>query len=85
MVEAEYRRTVAMILRITGEPELLSRFPNHRGRVDSRLAMLNRAGAEQVELLRRVRARPASSTENEDFVPLLLSINCVAAGLGWTG
>jgi phosphoenolpyruvate carboxylase len=85
MVEAEYRRTVAMILRITGEPELLSRFPNHRGRVDSRLAMLNRAGAEQVELLRRVRARPPSSIENEDFVPLLLSINCVAAGLGWTG
>jgi phosphoenolpyruvate carboxylase len=85
MVEAEYHRTVAMVLRVTGEPELLSRFPNHRGRLDGRLAMLNRAGAEQVELLRRVRARPAASTESEDFVPLLLSINCVAAGLGWTG
>ena len=85
MVEAEYHRTIAMVLRITGEPELLSRFPNHRGRIEGRLAMLNRAGTEQVELLRRVRARPASSTENEDFVPLLLSINCVAAGLGWTG
>jgi len=85
MVEAEYHRTVAMVLRVTGEPELLSRFPNHRGRIDGRLAMLDRAGAEQVELLRRVRARPSSSTENEDFVPLLLSINCVAAGLGWTG
>jgi phosphoenolpyruvate carboxylase len=85
MVEAEYHRTVDMVLRVTGEPELLSRFPNHRGRVDGRLAMLNRAGAEQVELLRRVRARPAAFTENEDFVPLLLSINCVAAGLGWTG
>ena len=85
MVEAEYHRTIAMVLRITGEPELLSRFPNHRGRVESRVAMLNRAGAEQVELLRRVRARPGASTDNEDFVPLLLSINCVAAGLGWTG
>jgi phosphoenolpyruvate carboxylase len=85
MVEAEYHRTIAMILRITGEPELLSRFPNHRGRVESRVAMLNRAGAEQVELLRRVRAHPGSSAGNEDFVPLLLSINCVAAGLGWTG
>jgi phosphoenolpyruvate carboxylase len=85
MVEAEYHRTIAMVLRITGEPELLSRFPNHRGRVESRVAMLNRAGAEQVELLRRVRARPGSSADNEDFVPLLLSINCVAAGLGWTG
>jgi phosphoenolpyruvate carboxylase len=85
MVESEYHRTVAMVLRVTGEPELLSRFPNHRGRIDGRLAMLNRAGAEQVELLRRVRARPAASTDSEDFVPLLLSINCVAAGLGWTG
>jgi phosphoenolpyruvate carboxylase len=85
MVEAEYRRTVDMILRVTGEPHLLSRFPNHRGRIDGRLPMLNRAGAAQVELLRRVRARPAAAGANEDFVPLLLSINCVAAGLGWTG
>ncbi|MGE0118908.1 MAG: phosphoenolpyruvate carboxylase [Dongiaceae bacterium] len=85
MVEAEYHRTVAMILRVTGEPALLSRFPNHRARLDGRLPMLARAGDAQVDLLRRVRARPPSSTENEDFVPLLLSINCVAAGLGWTG
>ncbi len=85
MVEAEYRRTVQMVLRVTGEPELLTRFPNHRGRIEGRLAMLNRAGVEQVELLRRVRIRRAPADAKDDFVPLLLSINCVAAGLGWTG
>ena len=85
MIEAEYGRTVTRVLRITGEKALLDRFPNHRSRLDSRLPMLNRASRQQVELLRRVRSRRPGSDASEDFVPLLLSINCVAAGLGWTG
>jgi phosphoenolpyruvate carboxylase len=64
---------------------LLDRFPNHRSRLDSRLPMLNRASRQQVELLRRVRSRAPGADAGEDLVPLLLSINCVAAGLGWTG
>ena len=82
MIESEYGRTVVHLLRLTGEKALLDRFPNHRSRLDSRLPMLNRASRQQVELLRRVRSRRPGS---EDLVPLLLSINCVAAGLGWTG
>ncbi len=78
-------RTVARLLRVTGEKALLDRFPNHRSRLDSRLPMLNRASRQQVELLRRVRSRRPGGDAGEDFVPLLLSINCVAAGLGWTG
>ena len=85
LVEAEYGRTVLHLLRLTGEKALLDRFPNHRGRLDSRLPMLNRASRQQVELLRRVRSRAPGSDAGEDLVPLLLSINCVAAGLGWTG
>jgi phosphoenolpyruvate carboxylase len=85
MIEAEYGRTVLRVLRLTGETALLDRFPNHRSRLDSRLPMLNRASRQQVELLRRVRSRRPGSDASEDFVPLLLSINCVAAGLGWTG
>jgi phosphoenolpyruvate carboxylase len=85
MIEAEYGRTVTRVLRLTGEKALLDRFPNHRSRLDSRLPMLNRASRQQVELLRRVRSRRAGADASEDFVPLLLSINCVAAGLGWTG
>jgi phosphoenolpyruvate carboxylase len=86
MVETEYHRTVAMVLKITGEETLLARFPNYRGRIQSRLAMLNRAGAQQVALLRRIRARqPDAPLTQDELVPLLLAINCVAAGLGWTG
>ncbi len=85
MIESEYGRTVQRVLRITGEKALLDRFPNHRSRLDSRLPLLNRASRQQVELLRRVRARRPGTDASEDFVPLLLSINCVAAGLGWTG
>jgi phosphoenolpyruvate carboxylase len=85
MIEAEYGRTVLRILRLTGEKALLDRFPNHRSRLDSRLPMLNRASRQQVELLRRVRSRAPRADAGEDLVPLLLSINCVAAGLGWTG
>jgi phosphoenolpyruvate carboxylase len=85
MIEAEYDRTVLRILRITGEKALLDRFPNHRSRLDSRLPMLNRASRQQLELLRRVRSRAPGADAGEDLVPLLLSINCVAAGLGWTG
>jgi phosphoenolpyruvate carboxylase len=83
MVETEYRRTVKMVLSVTGEADLLDRFPNYRARIDSRISMLNHAGAQQVALLHQVRARAEGS--DEGLVPLLLSINCVAAGLGWTG
>ena len=59
------------------------RASSYRSRVDGRLPMLNRASSLQADLLRRVRSR--GTCTDEDFVPLLLSINCVAAGLGWTG
>ncbi len=86
MIEGEFYRTKGMILRMTGESELLQRFPNLRHRLDSRLPMLNRVSIEQVELIRRFRVpKQQAMAQNEDFVPLLLSINCVAAALGWTG
>ena len=40
-----------------------------------------KAGMEQVELVKNFRA----SGDEEQLVGLLLSINCVSAGLGWTG
>jgi phosphoenolpyruvate carboxylase len=87
LVEAEYHRTVTMVLRVSGARELLARFPNYRDRLARRLPLLNRAGLQQAELLRRVRvcASHPAADHSADLVPLLLSINCVAAGLGWTG
>lgn len=85
-VEEEYHRTVDAVLRVTGRSLLLERFPRFRRRLSRRLPALNRVGLEQVELVRRFRA--ASEREqlgDEHRVPLLVSIHCVAAGLGWTG
>ena len=86
MVEAEYGQTQEMLLRITGEKSLGERFPNQRARLTRRLAALNSVGTAQVELIRAIRAaRSAGEQRPSELVPLLLSINCVASGLGWTG
>ena len=46
---------------------------------------LANVGHQQVELIRRFRdKRTRSENVHGELVPLLVSINCVAAGLGWT-
>ncbi|HXH04042.1 MAG TPA: phosphoenolpyruvate carboxylase [Candidatus Competibacteraceae bacterium] len=86
LIEREYRRSRGMVLRLTGEQELAVRFPQYRERLRRRLPLLRQAGQRQVELLRRFRAAQAEGrARREELVALLLSINCIAAGLGWTG
>jgi phosphoenolpyruvate carboxylase len=84
LVRDEYTRTCAMVLAVTGESAIAERFPEFRARLAHRLPTINQVSREQIELLRRFRA--AEGHEKEAFkAPLLLSINCVAAGLGATG
>ncbi len=83
MVEQEYERTCEMVLRVSGGKELCDRFVMFRDRLSRRLPIIDRVSREQVELIRLCRGNQRPSTP--DLVPLLLSINCVAAGLGWTG
>ena len=86
LVQSEYERSCANLLRITGEERLGTRFPNFIDRIARRLPVLDQVGREQVRLIRRTReAKGAGGVRKGDLVPLLLSINCVAAGLGWTG
>ena len=86
LVQGEYERTCANLLRITGEARLGTRFPNFLDRMARRLPVLDQAGREQVRLIRRTReAKEVGGVRKDDLVPLLLSINCIAAGLGWTG
>ena len=67
-------------------PILLNLLPSYRAQLDRRLALLDEAGRRQVDLLARMRPRRSQgSLRQDDLVPLLLSINCVACGLGWTG
>ncbi|MCI0400124.1 MAG: phosphoenolpyruvate carboxylase [Gammaproteobacteria bacterium] len=83
MIENEYQRTVQMVLRVIGGRELCERFPRFQRRLGRRLPTLNQVGHEQVKLIKRFRS--AKKVRLSDLVPLLLSINCVAEGLGWTG
>jgi phosphoenolpyruvate carboxylase len=86
LVEDEYRRTVSMVLAITSQDEICARFPRYRERTGRRLAIINQVGHEQVKLIERFRKTEKNDPARQEYlVALLLSINCVAAGLGWTG
>ncbi|MGH6931655.1 MAG: phosphoenolpyruvate carboxylase [Dongiaceae bacterium] len=86
MIEQEHGRTVASVLRLVGTAQLAERFPQYRSRLARRLPIINRVGRTQVDLIRRFRSvQKGGRAAEKDLVPLLLSINCVASGLGWTG
>ena len=74
------------ILWITGQEGLADRFPRFQRRLGRRLPMLKQVGLRQVELLSDFRAaRLEDTTSRNMLVSLMLSMNCVSAGLGWTG
>lgn len=89
LIEDEYRLSIEMLLKITGKRHPGERFPRFSRRLERRLPMVNQAGLEQVRLISELRGMDASDqneqNRQEKLVALLLSINCVAAGLGWTG
>jgi len=85
VMEEEYHRTVRTVLSVTGGGELAERFPRFRRRLGRRLATINQASRQQVELLRRVRAATGEQERQQYLAALLLSINCISAGFGATG
>ncbi|HZB27724.1 MAG TPA: phosphoenolpyruvate carboxylase, partial [Gemmatimonadales bacterium] len=85
MVEEEYYRTTEAVLRISGERELVERYPRFRRRLARRLPTINQVSRQQIELLRRFRASGGDKTQEELLSALLLSINTIAAGFGATG
>jgi Phosphoenolpyruvate carboxylase len=85
LIEEEYHRTVKMVLSITQGEKLAARFKRFSRKLNRRYAILHQAGLEQVKLVRCFRATRDNKERLEDLIPLLLSINCVSAGLGWTG
>lgn len=85
-IKAEYELTINNILKITGEDQLCDRFPNYKRHFYRRIEALNQVSFEQVELVKRFRNEDSENQDIESvLVPLLLSINCVAAGIGSTG
>jgi phosphoenolpyruvate carboxylase len=84
LVTDEYHRTLDVVRRLTGCAGLAERFPEFRQRLARRLPILNQVNRQQIELLRRYRAASAEQAA-DNLAPLLLSINCIAAGFGTTG
>ena len=81
MIASEYELCVEKILLITGETKLAERFPRFSRKLERRGDILRQVGLAQVELVKRFREQGRQT----DLIALLLSINCISAGLGWTG
>lgn len=80
-VSAEYERSCVAIQAITGQPILAQRFPKLTKRFEQNRAYLDIIHGIQIKQLRALRANP----ERTHTGPLLQSMNCISAGLGWTG
>ncbi len=85
MVVEEYNLSVEMVLKITGEELLCERFKRFSRKLNRRAPVLYQAGMEQVQLVKEFRSKEEGDDPLNHLIPLLLSINCISAGLGWTG
>jgi phosphoenolpyruvate carboxylase len=84
-IAAEHELTRAMVLKVTGATALGERFKAYKARLDDRLPTIDQVNLEQVELLRRFRSAQDETARELIKIPLLLSISCIASGLGATG
>ncbi|NJM30809.1 MAG: phosphoenolpyruvate carboxylase [Rhizobiales bacterium] len=82
LISHEHKRTARAILELTGEASLCERFDGLRRRFERVRPMVNQANRWQIDLLRQTRTKGRSEGLNR---PLLMTMNCIAAGLGWTG
>ena len=81
-IAAEFALTCQMIAQVNGGRALPERFPAFKRDFDRVRPQMDSIHRLQVQLLREVRAGNAPKRAVNS---LLLSINCISAGLGWTG
>ncbi|MBA8907965.1 phosphoenolpyruvate carboxylase [Aminobacter ciceronei] len=85
-IARERELTVATIERIIETADLSVRFPAFKRQVDRTRPQMDGVHRLQVDLLREVRSHtPEVPAPKHSVNALLLSINCISAGLGWTG
>ena len=85
-IEAEYHRTVSLLLRVTGRDRLLDGAPVLQRSISLRNPYVDALSELQVRLLARLRAMDPDDPEREAVQRLVqLSVNGVAAGLQNTG
>ena len=85
ILREEHERTQRVVLRLTGQQELLEHAPWLQRSIRVRNPYIDPMNYVQVALLRRLRARPDAAHEEELREAVLLSVNGVAAGLRNTG
>lgn len=86
MIEKEYELTVEEVLKFSKSNLLAERFPRFRRKLKRRLPIINQIGREQIRLIKHFRELPEDDPDRQSaLIPLLLSINCISTGLGWTG
>ncbi|WP_434723248.1 phosphoenolpyruvate carboxylase [Mesorhizobium sp. RIZ17] len=83
-IAAEYELTRRLIGDLTGG-DLSARFPMFKRRFDNLRRQMDDIHRLQVDLLREVRTSAATADQKRATDALLVSINCISAGLGWTG
>jgi phosphoenolpyruvate carboxylase len=81
MIEREFELSRRSVLLVTGQAEIAERFRRFSRKLNRRRDILRQTGLAQARLVGSFRRRK----DREVLIPLLLSINCVSAGLGWTG
>ena len=81
LIRHEHQRTTRAILELTGEATLCERFEGLQRRFERVRPMVDQANRWQIALLRET--RKTGGADNQ--MPLLMTMNCVATGLGWTG
>ncbi len=85
-IEAEYHRTVALLLRVTGRDHLLDGAPVLQRSIGLRNPYVDALSELQVRLLARFRGLPDDDPERPRVLRLVqMSVNGVAAGLQNTG
>ena len=85
-IEAEYHRTVTLLLRVTGRDHLLDGAPVLQRSIALRNPYVDALSELQVRLLARFRALPPDDPERGRVLRLVqISVNGVAAGLQNTG
>lgn len=80
-ISSEFESSRKAVLLLNGGQAIGERFPDLYQRFNADRPYLDRIQALQVDLLRETR-KPSGQTLS---IPLLQSMNCIAAGLGWTG
>ena len=85
-IEAEYHRTMGLLLRVTGRERLLDGVPVLQRSIALRNPYVDSLSELQVRLLARLRAMPADDPDRARVLRLVqLTVNGVAAGLQNTG